>query len=77
MRVALRCDRHLHGYYDPETGVFQIVCRQCTKAQGRTVYHHWRMKDGTIQGMDHSDDSSGTESDSESRRSRFAPDAWR
>lgn len=52
MRVALRCDRHRHGIVDTETQVLEIHCRNCSKAEGRPVYHHWRVIAETVRGAD-------------------------
>ena len=52
MRVALRCDRHRHGIVDTETRVLEIHCRKCSKAEGRPVYHHWRVIAETVRGAD-------------------------
>lgn len=43
MRVALRCDRHRHAFFETETGVLEIHCRKCSKAENRPVYHPWRL----------------------------------
>ena len=52
MRIALRCDRHRHGIVDTDTQVLEIHCRKCSKAEGRPVYHHWRIIDATVRGAD-------------------------
>ena len=37
--VELRCSVHLHARL--VDGVIEVRCRQCSKDQGRPVYHRW------------------------------------
>lgn len=41
--IALRCQLHMHGKYNPETGELEVKCRWCSKQQGRPVYHRWKL----------------------------------
>lgn len=52
MRIALRCDRHRHAFYDPDEQILEIHCRKCSKEAGKPVYHRWRVKDGVLIGAD-------------------------
>lgn len=50
--IDLRCDKHMHMRVDPESGVIEVKCSQCSKAQKMPVYHAWRMIGGKIIQMD-------------------------
>ena len=52
MIIALRCERHKHGEYDPDERVFVRKCQQCSRAAGREVYHRWHIDDGVVRGAD-------------------------
>lgn len=56
MRVALRCDRHLHAIFDTERQVFEIKCERCTKREKHPVFHNWHVKGRVIRGADVDDE---------------------
>ena len=42
--VELRCTTHLHARL--VDGLVEVRCRQCSKDQGRNVYHYWNAVTG-------------------------------
>ena len=43
--IELRCEKHLHMKLDPDTELLSVKCQQCTRDQGRPVFHRWPLQD--------------------------------
>ena len=46
--IDLRCDKHMHMRFDPDAGVLEVKCQQCTRETGKPIFHRWRLEDGKI-----------------------------
>lgn len=44
VNADLRCIRHKHGRLEGHTLV--VLCRQCSKDRGETVFHRWDLRSG-------------------------------